>query len=229
MRGAFRHLRCLGRVHFLLLLLARPGVAQSAQASPRQAPPTQAQSASAFPSADQAPPARPAPARPPVAPAQRPLPMPLFRPVALPAYRDFPPPPGYVEKVRFNGGLIGIGTSVFLTSYAMGIIYAASTGFKQQSGWVAAPVFGPFIAAAQRDFQCTASTPQQAEACQRETVSEAGAVAILAGIGMGHLVGASLLAAGFFDRSRVWVRSDLVSVNLQLGPRSGMLQLGGRF
>jgi hypothetical protein len=224
MRGAFRRLRCLGQVYFLLLLLAHPGLAQSPQAQPRQA-----QSASAFPSADQAPPERPAPARAPVAPAQRPLPMPLFRPVALPAYRDFPPPPGYIEKVRFNGGLIGIGASVFLTSYAMGIIYAASTGFKQGSGWVAAPVVGPFVAAAQRDFQCTASTPQQAEACQRETVSEAGAVAILAGIGMGHLVGASLLAAGFFDRSRVWVRSDLVAVNLQLGPQSGMLQVRGRF
>lgn len=225
MRGAFRRLRALGRVHLLLLLLARPGLCQQSG----QAQSGQAQPASAFPSADQAPPARRAPAPAPVAPAQRPLPMPLFRPVALPAYRDFPPPPGYIEKVRFNGGLIGIGATVFLTTYAMGIIYAASTGFKQQSGWVAAPVVGPFVAAAQRDFQCTASTPQQAEACQRETVSEAGAVAILAGIGMGHLVGASLVAAGFFDRTRVWVRSDLVAVNLQLGPGLGMLQVGGRF
>ncbi len=80
--------------------------------------------------------------------------MPAFRPVALPAYGAFPPPPGYIEKVQHNRGLVGVGAGVFLFSYAIGIAYAAATSFRQQSGWVAAPVVGPFIAAAQRDLDC---------------------------------------------------------------------------
>lgn len=155
----------------------------------------------------------------------------MFRPVALPAYRDFPPPPGYIEKVQRNAGLITAGTIVFVTTYTLGIGMAAATGFQQQSGWVAAPIIGPFIAAGQRDFECdgTPSTPAAVEACQRQTISEAGAVAVLAGIGVGHVLGATLLVAGILDRRRFWVREDLVSFNVNVGPGGGLLQVGGRF
>jgi len=155
----------------------------------------------------------------------------MFRPVALPAFRDFPPPPGYIEKVQLNRGLLIAGTTVFLTTYAIGIGAAAATGFQQQSGWVAAPLVGPFIAAAQRDFDCngTPNTPADVEACQRQTISEAGAVAVLAGIGVGHVLGLSLLVAGLLDRQRIWVRDDLVSVNVHVGPGAGVFQLSGRF
>jgi hypothetical protein len=212
MRGLLRRLRTLGQVNFLVMVLGTgPALAQD----PR--PPASADQVSA--------PANATPAGP------RRLPVPMFRPVALPAYGKFPPPPGYIEKAQFNRGLVGVGTGVFLTSYGLGIAYAAATGFKQQSGWVALPVFGPFIAAAQRDLDCegTPSTPAAVEACQRETMSEAGAVAILAGIGIGHVLGVSLLAAGFLDRRRIWLRDDLVSVNVQVGPGMGYFQVGGRF
>lgn len=232
MRGLFRRLRALGQVHFLVMVLgSAPALAQEVDASAQ---------AGSFPGSDgpagQAAPASSAPPRPaapmaPPAPGPRRLPVPLFRPVALPAYGKFPPPPGYIEKVQHNRGLVGVGTGVFLTSYALGIAYAAATGFKQQSGWVAAPVVGPFIAASQRDLDCdgTPSTPAAVEACQRETMSEAGAVAILAGIGIGHVLGVSLLAAGLLDRRRVWLREDLVSVDVQVGPGMGYLRVGGRF
>jgi hypothetical protein len=211
MRGILWHLRTSAQVHLLVMVLGTgPVLAQEPPAPAR---------------ADAAPASGAAPVRP------RRLPVPMFRPVALPAYGKFPPPPGYIEKVQFNRGLIGVGTGVFLATYGLGIAYAAATGFKQQSGWVAAPVVGPFIAAAQRDLDCegTPSTPAAVEACQRETMSEAGAVAILAGIGIGHVLGVSLLAAGLLDRRRIWLREDLVSVNVQVGPDMGYLQLGGRF
>lgn len=154
----------------------------------------------------------------------------MFRPVALPAYRNFPPPPGYTEKVKRNVGLITAGTIVFASTYALGIGAAGATGFKNQSGWVALPVAGPFIAASQRDFDCgNPSTPAAVQACQRETVSEAGAVAVLAGIGVGHVLGMTMLIAGLLDKQRLWVREDLVSVNVHVGPGSGFFQVGGRF
>src|SRR5690606_33375538 len=134
-------------------------------ATPRAAPPDRG-----------APPPRPAA-------APRRLPGPVFRPAALPAYRNAPPPPGYTATVKRNAGLITAGTIVFASTYALGIGAAGATGFKNQSGWVALPVAGPFVAASQRDFDCgNPSTPAAVQACQRETVSEAGAVAVLAGI-----------------------------------------------
>lgn len=227
MRGLLRRVGALGGVSCLVIVLGTaPARAQDLEA------PAGTQ---AFPATgdEPEPPAR-APAPPPRAappPGPRRLPVPMFRPVALPAYGKFPPPPGYIEKVQHNRGLVGVGTGVFLASYGLGIAYAAASGFKQQSGWVAAPVIGPFVAASQRDLDCegTPSTPAAVEACQRETMSEAGAVAILAGIGIGHVLGVSLLAAGFLDRRRIWVREDLVSVNFQVGPGMGYFQVGGRF
>lgn len=216
MRGSCLRLRSWVRACGVLLVLgAAPVHAQEIGERPEGAAP---------PAPHAAPPARSAPAGP------RRLPVPMFRPVALPAFRDFPPPPGYIEKVQRNAGLITAGSIVFATTYAVGVGAAAATGFKNQSGWVALPIVGPFIAATQRDFECgTPSTPAAVQACQRETISEAGAVAILAGIGVGHVLGTSLLIAGLLDKQRIWVREDLVAVNVQVGPGAGFFQVSGRF
>jgi len=217
MTGFFRRPGFAGWAPLLLLLLATASLIWVRPAHAQAAPPPQ----------------RSQPPGPPGAapPGPRRLPMPLFRPVALPAYGKFPPPPGYIEKKRFNGGLFGVGAAVFLTSYAIGAGYAGATGFQQGAGWVLLPVIGPFVAATQRNFDCggTPSTPAEVERCQRQTISEAGAVAVLAGVGVGQLLGGSLLVAGLLDRSRIWVREDLVAVNVQVGPGAGFLRVSGRF
>lgn len=157
--------------------------------------------------------------------------MPTFRPVALPAYPGFPPPPGYIEKVHHNRGLVGVGALVLGVTYALGVGAAASTGFADQSGWAVVPIAGPFIAAGQRDLTCNqAGDPLAAiRRCQQESLTDATAVAILVGVGIGQLLGTALLMAGVLDRQRVWLRSDLVAFQVDAGPGHGFLRVAGRF
>lgn len=160
-----------------------------------------------------------------------------FRPLAFPVFGDYPPPPGYVEDSRANSGLVWGGGITLATSYALGIGFGASRGFDQGLGWVALPLFGPFIAAGQRDLSCTITvSTASAEECQRKTVDEAKTLAVLAGVGVAELVGGALLTFGLLDRTRLWVRSDLKEVAIAPyvlpGGRSGSgggLELRGAF
>ncbi len=168
-------------------------------------------------------------------------PYPLFRPVALPAYGKYPPPPGYVQRSRGNTGFLVVGTATLVVTYAASIIYGAANDFENQGGFTALPVAGPFVAAGNRDFSCPPLTgtldpvvlEENARACQEKTVSEATAVAVLAGLGLGQLFGATLTTAGLLDRTKVWVRTDLVGSDVssrgRWEPQGGVLRLGGRF
>lgn len=159
--------------------------------------------------------------------------------MALPAYGDFPPPPGYTTRSRGNAGFIIVGAAALIITYGLGIGYAASTGFERGSGAVALPLAGPFVAAASRDFSCPDVIPSldpnaienAARACQEKSIREATSLAVLAGVGLGQLFGATLLTAGLLDRTKVWVRTDLVSGVRQRAwsPEGGVLTIGGTF
>jgi hypothetical protein len=134
-----------------------------------------------------------------------------------------------------------VGATAFLLTYGMGIAYAVSNDFESGSGYVLLPVVGPFIAAGQRDFSCPpfggslnpVEIEENARLCQEKSVKEATAVGILAGVGLGQLLGATLFAAGLLDRERIWVRTDLLTSekpeSREVTTTGGMVTLGGRF
>lgn len=134
--------------------------------------------------------------------------------MALPAYEGFPPPPGYEPVSHPNRVMIWGGGATFVVAYGAAIAFGAGNGFEEGMGLTALPLLGPWLAIGERDFTCQirAST-SSAEECQQQTVTEAANVAILAGLGIGQLVGATLFAVGFLDRQHYWVRSDLLSLD----------------
>jgi len=90
--------------------------------------------------------------------------------------------------------------------------YAGSRGFDEGLGVVAVPILGPWLAMGQRDFSCdfgltTAAITQ----CQEKTIDQATTVIVLAGLGLGQMVGAALTVVGILDRESLWVRSDLLN------------------
>jgi hypothetical protein len=131
-----------------------------------------------------------------------------------------------------NTGLIVGGVATFGAMYALSLGYAASNNFESGLGALAVPVLGPWIALGSRDFACDPGVTEAAAlACQQKTVDEAATVAVLSGLGVAQMVGATLTMIGIFDRDELWVRSDLVEarVDVQTTPGGGTLQVHGIF
>lgn len=129
------------------------------------------------------------------------------------------PPSGYEMRTRYNGPLLLGGGIVLGMTYATSLLYGAGKKFENSLGSLALPVFGPWMALGSRDFSCEVDTSgsvsdiedsqKEAEACIANQTATAG---ILVGLGVGQLVGASLLTIGLLDREKQWLRTDLAGV-----------------
>jgi hypothetical protein len=216
-----------------LMALSAPTFAQSTAAFPEDPPsrgapapapvpaPTPAappfRSAPTTTPAPSAVPISPAPVAPPVAAPVAPVAAPTApspgdpRPPVLP-YRDgLPVPPGYEVVKRpatglLAGGLVGLGVA-----YAGGVAFAAASGFDNGTGWLAAPIVGPWGAIAVRKYErCRTSTVAQAQACVRNAVKEVRIITFLAVDGVGQLAGGLVTLAGLLSTREELIRSDLV-------------------
>lgn len=146
-----------------------------------------------------------------------------FRPPLLPAYREAEPPPGYELRIKWNAPLLAGGGIVLGATYIMSMIYGAGKNFENGLGSLAVPIFGPWMALGARDFSCNVNTDgtvseiedsqKKAEACIANQTATAG---ILVGLGVGQLVGTSLLTVGILDREKQWIRSDLLGIQARL-------------
>jgi hypothetical protein len=153
------------------------------------------------------------------------------------------PPPGYVEKSKWNVALLAGGGLVLAVTYGTAIGYGASQNFENGLGALGVPVLGPWMAMGQRDFTCDieqptlGSTPDdidrsqaKAQACIANQTATAG---FLVGLGVGQLVGASLFTVGLLDHKRQWVRMDLAGVQTEFDivatPSWSGLTARGRF
>lgn len=136
-------------------------------------------------------------------------------PVLLP-YKNLDPPDGYVEKHRFNGALLGGGGLVLGITYLTSIFYGASFGFENGLGSLGVPVLGPWLSIAKRDFTCDVDTSlsglDSTDETQECVASQTKTAAFLVGLGIGQLVGASLVTVGLLDRRKVWLRADLAGL-----------------
>lgn len=218
-----------------LVVLSAPAYAQSTASFPADPPPSAAPAPAPAPApvapapAPTYPPApagaAPAPAAPvyptPVAPV---APLPVApkpavvappdgdtRPPILP-YRDgFPVPPGYEVVNRPATGLLAGGLVGFGISYAGGVAFAAANGFKNGTGWLAAPIVGPWGAIGARNYEtCRTRTVAEAKACVRNAVKEVQVITFFAVDGVGQLAGALVTLAGVLSSKEELVRSDLV-------------------
>lgn len=135
-----------------------------------------------------------------------------FRPPVLPAYSGMEPPPGYRHESHANTGLAVGGGVTLAGSYAAAVGYALSQDLEDGTGWLFAPVIGPWVAIGKRDFDCDVEGMDalaEAEACQKVTRRETRVVSLLAALGVAEGLGAALLVIGLFDRQHEWVRQDI--------------------
>lgn len=126
-------------------------------------------------------------------------------------------------------------------TYVAAIAFAGSQGYDNGLGAVVVPVLGPWLAIGQRDFTCSVNTtPTDVDMLEGSTAdtqecvaSQTKTAAFLVGLGVGQLVGASLLTVGLLDRRRSWVRADLAGLTVDFdvapGPQGGSIWAHGTF
>jgi hypothetical protein len=171
------------------------------------------------------------------APAARPIsgaPATDVRPPVLPYYQGMPVPPGYKVVTRRATGVITGGAVGFVASYATAVIFGAARSFDNAAGWLAAPVIGPWLAIAERDFgTCKTASVQEARACVNRAVHEVQYITFVAVDGVFQMATGFLLLAGFMSSKDELIRQDLLpQVSFVVpapGQRQWTLSVHGRF
>jgi len=155
---------------------------------------------------------------------QRPKPQSyVLAPPILPYYEGVEPPEGYVLQSRRNYGLMIGGGLTWTAAYGTGLVYAMGKSFDNGTGWLAAPLIGPWGAIANRDFRCESSqnvTQKEIDSCVDGALNEVTSITFLAMMGMVQAVGVTLFFVGVGDTTEEWLRADLanVEVSADTGP-----------
>ncbi len=200
---------------------------------PEQPPPPSVPSTAPAPGAAQ--PALPAPAQAPNDFQYPPAPAPAAdtdpRPPLLP-YRDgLPVPPGYHVEERSASGLLIAGTTLFAVSYAAALLIASGDDFGNGSGWLAAPVIGPWAAISARDFSCGTSSVESTKKCVNDAFAEVRTIVFITVDGLVQATSVGLLLAGATSGHQELVRDGL-KVSLVppvAGQRDWRLGVGSAF
>ena len=161
----------------------------------------------------------------------------ILAPPVLPYREGVEPPQGYVLSAQRNGGLMTGGGLTWGAAYAGGLVYALSKGFDNGTGWLAAPIVGPWGAIGGRDFRCQSSqsvTQKEIDSCVDGALDEVTSITLLAMLGLVQAVGATLFFVGVGDKHQEWVRTDLAGVQLKadvgsVGDSAQGLKLAGQF
>jgi hypothetical protein len=98
----------------------------------------------------------------------------------------------------------------------------ATQGFKNASGWLAAPLVGPWVAIAERDYeQCKTTTVQLARRCVKQAVAQVQFITFVAVDGVFQAASGLLTLAGLLSTKQELTREDLLpQVSFSL-PRPG--------
>ena len=145
-------------------------------------------------------------------------------PPLLPGFKKHPAPFGYVDRYRMNTPLVVAGGLTLGLTYVAALARGGQDGFKNGMGGLAVPIVGPWIAIGSRKIDCQVTvetgvgglddidtTTDEATEC---FAKEAANIAVLTGMGIGQLIGATLLAAGLIDRRHYYLRADLAGVSI---------------
>lgn len=161
----------------------------------------------------------------------------VLAPPVLPYYEGVDPPQGYVLNTRRNGGLMAGGAVTWGAAYVGGLVYALGKGFDNGTGWLAAPIVGPWGAIGARDFRCRSSqnvTQREIDRCVDGALNEVTSITFLAVLGLVQAVGATLFFVGVGDKHQEWLRADLAGMQLKadvgrVGDSAQGLTLAGSF
>jgi hypothetical protein len=141
------------------------------------------------------------------------------RPPLLPYEEGLPVPAGYQVVDRPVTGLVTGGVIGMVTSYGAGIIVGATQGFKNGTGWLVAPIVGPWAAIATRKYECAASsTVAEARRCVNSAVGEVQLITFLAVDGIAQLATGFVTLAGLVSTRKALLRTDLMPAQVSVIP-----------
>jgi hypothetical protein len=137
-------------------------------------------------------------------------------PPILPYRKGMPVPAGYEVVHRPNSGLITGGVVGLGLAYGVALIVGATEGFENGTGWLAAPLVGPWGAIGARKYECQSATQTVAEAkkCVRAAVGEVQLITVIAVDGLAQLATVVVIIAGALSSHDELVRQDLVNVSV---------------
>jgi hypothetical protein len=136
------------------------------------------------------------------------------------------------------GGLV-----IWAAPYLTGLIAAAASGFTKESGWLALPIVGPFMAMGGRTIDCTVlgqpttggtgtNLNSVEEQCRNSAIKEARVVALLTVDGLLQTTGAIMAVAGLLSPNEYLLRTDIFPQDAKLsfdaGYHQGQLRLQAR-
>lgn len=161
----------------------------------------------------------------------------VLAPPVLPHREGVETPAGYVLMTHPNHGLMIGGGLTWGGAYAAGLVYAVSNSFDNGTGWLAAPLVGPWGAISSRRFKCKSSqnvTQKEIDKCVDGALGEVTSITFLAMVGLLQAVGTTLFFVGVGDKTHEWVRADLADVKVradarQVGDSGYGLVLDGSF
>lgn len=157
---------------------------------------------------------------------QQPSPQQYRLPDRMPYKEGKPIPIGYhVEDVP-NKGLVTAGWITTTIPYAIGLFAAVSADFKNESGWLAAPVVGPWLMLGKRDYGCE---DEHGDASQSlDCVADVFVVMGLITDGIIQAAGGSMLLAGYVATKPMLVRDEeaVRVAPMQVGTGYGVGALG---
>jgi hypothetical protein len=122
-------------------------------------------------------------------------------------------PAGYVVDTRTRKGLWIPGVIMVGAPWALGLTIASGANFDNASGWLIAPVIGPWIMLATRDKSC-GSGPE----LDCDSASDAVVRTWLVLDGLVQGTGAVMAYVGFTATKQELVRTDYLSLTVLPGP-----------
>jgi hypothetical protein len=161
-----------------------------------------------------APPPAPPPGYPPPPPYYAPYPPPYAyapppaQPPPILPYREGEPiPAGYHLEEHPRKGLVTAGWILTGISYGIGVTAASSASFKNESGWLAVPLAGPWLTLGRRDYHCDKNSHNY------DSADCVGDVFVVMGLIMDGVLqtgGGTLLLVGYLSTKQELVRDDVV-------------------
>jgi hypothetical protein len=124
-----------------------------------------------------------------------------------------PVPPGYTLENRPATGLIAGGLVTFAVAYAAAIVIGAGQDFENGTGWLAAPIVGPWGAIGARTFKCTVPL-EQSRKCVNQAFDEVETLVFMTADGMIQATGATLFFVGLASGRQELVRQDLKKITV---------------
>ena len=129
-------------------------------------------------------------------------------PDELPYREGAPIPVGYHREERPRTGLITAGWIVTAIPYGVGLVAAAGSEFRNQSGWLAVPYAGPWLTIGRRDYSCDDSAE---ESDANEGLKCFGDVFLVMGLvfdGLVQAAGGTMLLIGHTSPKTLLVRDE---------------------